>query len=328
VLQSTRAVPGVVDAAASFLTPVSGMGWNSTIETPELASLPERERTVWFNAVTPGFFRTYGTRLVAGRDFTAADRKGGVPVAVVNEAFVRAYVKKGTPLGRRFKADMGPNKKIEREIVGVVQDAAYRSLRDAKPPTVYVAFGQENAEFVTPNALAIRAAPGLRPMTLSRSVTDAIGRVDANLSLTFRPLREQVDDQLVRERLVALMSGFFGVLALAMAGVGLYGVTAYAVSCRRTEIGVRMALGADTSRVVRLVVGRVARLVAVGVIIGVGISLWAAKFAAALLYGLEPRDTLTIAGASVALAIVAALAAWLPARRAARIDPAEVLRSV
>ena len=209
-----------------------------------------------------------------------------------------------------------------------MHDAAYRSLRDAKPPTVYVPFGQVNDDFVTPNAIAVRAAGGGAPLALSRSLVEAIGRVDGSLALTFRSLRDQVDDLLVRERLVALMSGFFGVLALLMAGVGLYGVTAYAVSCRRTEIGVRMALGADAGRVMRLVIGRVARLVAVGVVIGVGISLWAARFAAALLYGLEPRDTVTLVGASAALAAVAALAAWLPARRAARIDPAQVLRSV
>jgi ABC-type antimicrobial peptide transport system permease subunit len=164
------------------------------------------------------------------------------------------------------------------------------------------------------------------PASLARSLVDAIGRVDRSLSLTFRPLREQVDAQLVRERLVAVLSAFFGLLALVMAGVGLYGVTAYAVSCRRTEIGVRMALGADAARVIRLVLGRVAWLVGGGVAIGVLISLWASRFVGSLLYGLEARDVTTLLCASLALALVASLAAWLPARRAARIDPAQVLR--
>ena len=147
------------------------------------------------------------------------------------------------------------------------------------------------------------------------------------MSLTFRPLAEQFDALFVRERLVAVLAAFFGGLALLMAAIGLYGVTAYAVSCRRTEIGVRMALGADAARVVRLVLSRVAWMAGAGVALGLVLSLWAARFVSSLLYGLEAGDTATLAGAATVLAMVAALAAWLPARRAARIDPAEVLRN-
>jgi predicted permease len=328
VVQAVRGVPGVDDAATSFLSPVGGMGWNSSISTPETVNLPERDRMVWFNGISPGYFRTYGTRFVAGREFTVHDGKGSAPVAIVTEAFVRTYIKKGSALGRTFTAEIGgPGKQIKVEIVGIVEDVAYRSLRDEKPPTAYLPFGQAD-DFVRPNVLAVRAAPGIAPASLAKSLVDAIGRVDRALSLTFRPLREQVDAQLVRERLVAVLSGFFGVLALVMAGVGLYGVTAYAVNCRRTEIGVRMALGADAARVIRLVLGRVAWLVGIGVATGLVLSVWASRFVASLLYGLEPRDVVTLAGASIALALVAGIAAWLPARRASRIDPAEVLRSV
>jgi putative ABC transport system permease protein len=213
------------------------------------------------------------------------------------------------------------------EIVGIVEDVAYRSLRDEKPPTAYLPFGQGD-DFVRPNVLAVRAARGIAPSSLAKSLVDAIAHVDGSLSLTFRPLREQVDAQLVRERLVAVLSAFFGVLALVMAGVGLYGVTAYAVNCRRTEIGVRMALGADAARVIRLVLGRVAWLVGLGVAVGIVLSLWASRFVGSLIYGLEPRDPVTLVSASLALAVVGGIAAWLPARRASRIDPAEVLRSV
>jgi ABC-type antimicrobial peptide transport system permease subunit len=249
-------------------------------------------------------------------------------VAIVNEAFVKQFIRKGPPLGRSFGADMGPNKTVTVEIVGVVEDAAYRSLRDAKPATVYLPFGQGSDDFVSPSVLAVRAASGTAPASLARSLVEAIGRVDGSLSLTFRPLKEQVDAQLVRERIVAVLSGFFGALALLMAGVGLYGVTAYAVSCRRTEIGVRMALGADAAQVVRLVLARLAWLVGAGVAVGIVLSLWASRFVSTLLYGLEPRDAGTLAGAALVLAVVAALAAWLPARRAAKIDPAEVLRAI
>src|SRR4029077_5281900 len=137
---------------------------------------------------------------------------------------------------------------------------------------------------------------------------------------------DQVNASLTQERLVALLSGFFGALALLLAGLGLYGVTSYTVTRRRAEIGIRMALGAAPSGIVRLVLARVTLLVAFGVAVGAAVSVWAARFVAALLYGLEPRDPVTLIGSSIALAAVGALAGWLPAHRASRIDPAQVLR--
>ncbi len=173
--------------------------------------------------------------------------------------------------------------------------------------------------------IGIRAASG-PPMNLARSLADALGRVDPRAGLTFRPLSEQVAGTLTQERLVARLSTFFGGLALLLAALGLYGVTSYAVSTRRTEIGIRMALGANPAGVVRLVLRRVALLVLIGVAAGAALSLWASRFVATLLYGLEPRDPSTFVGAAVLLGAIGLLAGWLPARRAARIDPTVVLR--
>jgi ABC-type antimicrobial peptide transport system permease subunit len=163
-------------------------------------------------------------------------------------------------------------------------------------------------------------------MQLARSVSAAIAGVNPDLALTFQTLAGQLDASLSQERLVATLAGFFGALALLLAGLGLYGVTTYAVVRRRAELGIRMALGAAPSGVVRLVLSRVAALVGLGVLIGTALSLWASKFVASLLYGLEPRDPATLVGAAVTLAVVAGIAGWLPAWRASRIDPAEVLR--
>ena len=174
-------------------------------------------------------------------------------------------------------------------------------------------------------ALGIKSASGA-PMTLVRSLADALGRVDPRAALTFRPLSDQVAGTLTQERLVARLSLFFGGLALLLAALGLYGVTSYAVSTRRTEIGIRMALGANPAGVVRLVLSRVATLVFIGVAVGAALSLWASRFVATLLYGLEPRDPATFIGAALLLGAVGLLAGWLPARRAARIDPTVVLR--
>jgi ABC-type antimicrobial peptide transport system permease subunit len=161
---------------------------------------------------------------------------------------------------------------------------------------------------------------------LTRSLTAALTAINPDLTWTFRPLTEQIDGSITQERLTAFLAGSFGALALLLAAIGLYGVTAYSVVRRRTELGIRMALGAMPASVVRLVLSRVARLVALGVIVGTAGSLWLSRFVAALLYGVEPRDPVTLVGAIVVLATVASLAGWIPAWRASRIDPAAVLR--
>jgi ABC-type antimicrobial peptide transport system permease subunit len=157
-------------------------------------------------------------------------------------------------------------------------------------------------------------------------VAAALTAVDSSLAITFRPLQDRIDASLTRERLVALLSGFFGALALLLAALGLYGVTSYAVTRRRTEIGIRMALGAEPAGVLRLVLVRVFMLVALGVIIGTALSVWSSQFIASLLYELQPRDGVTLVTAALTLTTVGAIAGWLPAHRASRIDPTQVLR--
>lgn len=212
------------------------------------------------------------------------------------------------------------------EIVGLVRDAVYESLRDAIPLTVYLHAAQ--AKQPGPGTtIAVRAASG-SPALLTRSVAAALTGVDGSVTLMFTPFGDTVRAATGQERVVAMLSGFFGGLALLLAGLGLYGVMSYAVSRRRTEIGIRMALGAGPSGAVRLVLSRVATLVGLGVVAGTGRSLWAAKFlsASSLVYGLRPRDPATLLTAAAVLSAIGALAGYLPARRASRIDPARVLR--
>jgi ABC-type antimicrobial peptide transport system permease subunit len=193
-------------------------------------------------------------------------------------------------------------------------------------PIVYVPLAQLPADETWPSAaLGVRAAGG-SPALLTRAVADALGRVDPRLTLTFRVFSEQLGASLMRERMVAALSGVFGGLALLLAAIGLYGATSYAASQRRTEIAVRMALGAEAAGVVRVVVARTLRLAVVGLLAGAALSLWGARFAGALLFGLEPRDAPTLLAAAATLAGTCLLASWLPARRAARVDPAQVLR--
>jgi len=213
------------------------------------------------------------------------------------------------------------------DVVGIVADATYLSLRDAVPPTMYIPLAQrpQGSGFFPFATLSVRAATG-SAAALTRSVGDAIARVDANTAVTFTPLKQQVDAALVQERIVAVLSGWFGLLALMLSMLGLYGITTYAVSRRRKEIGIRIAVGAAPARVVRLVLARVTVLVAIGGAIGAGASVWVSRFIATLLYGVDARDLATLTSSAVILAAVGALAGWIPAHRASRLDPAQILR--
>jgi len=327
--QAVAALPGVAHAGLSVITPVSGSAWNNRIEVPDGPSLSERERLSYFNAVSQDWFATFGTPFVAGRAFDDRDRTGGKPVVIVNETFARKFLPGQNALGHLVHEEGRPGEeRPPMEIVGLVRDAVYRSLREPVPPTMYIPLAQMDvsggfgASYVN---LTVRAAAGA-PAALTRSVLDAIVGIDRDLSLTVSLVADQVDASLTQERLLAMLAGFFGALALLLAGIGLYGVTSYAVSRRRAEIGIRMALGADRGGVVRLVLGRVAMLVGAGVLAGGGLSLWASRFAESLLFGLGPRDPATFVLAAAVLALVGAAAGWLPARRASRLDPAQVLR--
>ena len=250
---------------------------------------------------------------------------------MVDEALVRRLFPGrdmlGAPVAMTFRTGAGGDFPLGTyTITGIVADAKYRTLRAPMQPTIYMPITQRGDPLLVNYFYSrVRAARG-SPASLARGVAAALAGVNRDLTMTFRPLSAFVGDSLAQDRLVAMLSGFFGVLALLLAGLGLYGVTAYAVARRRTEIGIRMALGAPRSRVVRLVLARVVLLVGAGIGAGLACSLWASTLIASLLYSLPPRDPVTLAGAAVALTAVAALAGWLPAYRASRIDPAEVLR--
>ena len=315
------AAPGVRAAGLSVIAPITGSGWNDQIGTAD--GPPTAERRTYVNAVTPRWFETMGIRRLSGRDFDRSDRFGAPDVTIVNETFARKFLAGRPPIGQRITAG-GPRDRQEFEVVGVVSDAVYRSLREGVLPTMYL-------------PLAAQASPGSRiTLTLSTStaarstvdrlLADTLHGVDPGLTFSIRDFDQFIRGGLIQERLVAMLSGFFGGLALLIAAIGLYGVVAHAVDVRRTEIGVRIALGADRLGILVLVFRRVAVMLALGLAAGLGLSLWASRFVGALLFRLEPRDVTTFAGALTVLIAASALAAWIPARRASRIDPAQVLR--
>jgi predicted permease len=324
--QSALALPGVRSAALSVVTPVSGSAWGSGVQVVGEKELPEEKAGVNVNYVSPQWFATFHTTLIAGRDFTDRDVLSAPGVAIVNQTLVRQRFGGKNPIGRVLREPpwRAGDPARDYEIVGVAEDAVYRSLRDTIPATVYLPLTQ-NASLPSSITLSVRTAAAPGPLT--RPLTAALAGIDRNLSVTYRTLADQVDASLTQERLVAVLATFFGGLALLLAGIGLYGVASYSVNRRRTEMGIRMALGAQPTGVMRLVMRRVAVQVGIGIAAGALVSWWAARFVASLLYGLAPQDPLTIVLAVAVLAGVGALAGWFPARRASRIDPAVVLRS-
>ncbi len=331
LVDAAATVPGVESAAASDKTPFdrgNASGFVRVSGAPrEVASESISSRISY---ITPAWFATYGIPLRAGRVFDMHDRNGGMPVLIVNEAFVRKFFPAGNALGSAVTLALGQREEYTmgpRTVIGVVGDTIYSSLREASQAIVYLPLAQYDLP-IPPFAfinVTVRAAAG-SPSALAAGVKGALASVDKNLMVRSSTLDIHVNDSLRQERILALLTGSFAALGLLLAGLGLYGVTAYAVTRRRTEIGIRMALGAVQTTVVRLVVSRVARLVGIGVVAGTVASLWLSRFVASLLYGLEPGDPTTLLVAVVVLGAVGITAALLPAMRASRIDPAAVLR--
>jgi predicted permease len=333
LVAAVAAVPGVAHAGGSMATPIGTNNLLGFIDMPG-APPPQPEpgpvpfwnsRMTMLNHITPGWLATYGTAVIAGRDIDQRDTQGTLPVALVNEAYARKFLPNRNPIGEAVTLVESPPKTI----VGVVNDAVYISVRDGVRPTVYVPLAQREAggprQGTANFDISVRASTG-SPALLAPRVAAVLTAVDRNLTFTFRPMQDRVDASLTQERVVALLAGFFGALALLLAALGLYGVTSYAVTRRRAEIGIRMALGAEPVGILRLVLGRVFLLVAVGVFIGTAVSLLSSQFIASLLYDLHPGDAVTLVSAALTLTVVGAIAGWLPAYRASRIDPTEVLR--
>jgi putative ABC transport system permease protein len=333
--EAAAAVPGVRSASVSATRLLTGGGWNTDLVGVGDGPMSPSRPPLWLDATTPGWFETMGIPLRSGRDFDAGDRVGSAPVAIVNEAFVRQYLPGEQPFGQRvglgfdplgFNPVRGVGQRRRFEIIGIVGNAVYTSPRDGMQATMYVPIAQRKpSEFWETVLLTINAAPGRRA-AVERDLAVALTRVDPTVAFTFETFDRLVEATVTQERLIAMLSGFFGGLALLLAAVGLYGIVAHAVRARQTEIGLRMALGAAPSSIVRLVFQRVGILIAAGLALGLAGSLWAVRFVEVLLFHLQARDPVTFSGAAAVLVAVGVLAAWMPARRAARLDPATILR--
>jgi predicted permease len=320
-MERVQAVPGVTAAAEAFIVPMSGSGWNQNV----LIDGQEKEGIVNFNRVGEDYFRVMETPVLAGRTFGPEDRFGAAETAIVNESFAKKYFDGANPIGRRFQLVTnlgGPQPHYE--VVGLVKDTKYTDLREDFTPIGYFPAAQETdiGPFLD---LVLRTDLPLASVT--PSITRAVREVAPGATVAFDSVRTYVRDSLVTERLMATLSGFFGVLAMLIATIGLYGVMSYMVSRRRVEIGIRMALGAEPRTVVGMVLRESGRLLVIGVAVGVGLAVLMSRWAASLLYGLDRYDPMSFAIAVIGLGAVSVLAAWVPARRASRLAPTEALRA-
>ncbi|MGH9141338.1 MAG: ABC transporter permease [Vicinamibacterales bacterium] len=320
ITSKIAALPGVTSAARAFIVPVSGSGWNENIVI-DGRKYPDN---VNFNLVSGGYFLTMGTPLLAGRDFDARDRPGAEKSAIVTEQFANKFFPGQDPIGKAFQIDEPPDRpRTLNRIVGVVKDTKYTDLREAFTPLAYFAASQEDKPHPFLQVVMRSSAP---LTTITPAVTSVVTQSNSHIIVQFQTLPSLVRDSLLRERLMATLSGFFGVLAGLIATIGLYGVMSYTVARRRNEIGIRMALGAGRSDVVRMVMREAGLLLIAGVVIGTALAIAAARAAATLLFGLHPGDPATIAMAAGGLGLVAMLASYLPALRASRLQPTEALR--
>jgi putative ABC transport system permease protein len=313
-LQEIGSIPGVVSASLASNTPLSG-GWLT--DSVGISGQAPQFLSVHINVVTPRFFETMHTPIIAGRDFTDHDDAGAAPVAIVSEEFVRRFFPGGHPIGQHVTVGrMGDN-----QIVGIARDAIGNSLREPPPPTIYLAMYQRQTEFP---AFIVEASGSLAQV--ASSLRSELRSKMPGTAVQIHSLTAQVDAALVQERLMATLAAGLGVLALILAAVGLYGLLAYTTARRTSEIGIRIALGASRASVIRLVLDRALVLLVLGILLGIPIAVGSSRWIESMLFGLKDTDPSTILLAAGILLSAGLLAGYLPARRASRIEPIVALR--
>lgn len=323
MLAELQRVPGVAIAAAASQTPISGSWWNNEIFVDGFKPAKPDDAMSNFSSVSPGYFAALGTPLLLGRDFDRRETPTSPKSVIVNETWVKRFTPGRNPLGQRVGQRASANDIMYSEVIGVVKDARYGTMREPIPPTMYMAQTQDAQRIWS--TFVVRAAAG-SSAALAPQITQAIQRINQNAFITYRTFEAQIADSLVQERSLALLSGFFGALALLLASIGLYGMLAYTVNRRRAEIGIRIALGARPGRVVGLVLREVVWMIALGVLAGGLAAYYLASFVESLVYGMKPNDPATLAMAAGLLLTTGLLAGLIPARRAAATDPISTLR--
>jgi predicted permease len=324
LLRRFESIPGVRSATISAVSPISGAGAASFARVEGHQEKAEDRRYIFINWVAPRYFETVGTPFLAGRDFDFQD-EGRRRVAIINQAMARYFFSGASPIGKHVTLDRdwkGFGEDRPYEIIGVVGDAKYAEIREATPRTIYFNTFQEGQP-ASQFALRTSINPGAVASGVRRVVSEVLKTVPVVRVTT---LADQVDASIVIERLIATLSGLFGAVGSVLTAIGIYGLLAYTVARRINEIGVRMALGATRGDVLRMVLGDALGMVCVGLAIGAPIAFFGQRFASSLIQDLPANSATSIVFGAAVMTTVALLAAYVPARRAANVDPMEALR--
>ncbi|MBY0493232.1 MAG: ABC transporter permease [Cyanobacteria bacterium] len=316
------AIPGVTSVVATIVPVLAGDNWGNSLAVEGFDAGPDTNTNASFNAVGPGYFKTMGIALMTGREFTRADAIGTPKVAIVNQAFVKKF-NLDNPLGKRIGVGGGAGSKLAIEIVGVAQDAKYSDVKQAVPPQYFTPYRQEE-RLGYANFYIRTATP---PEQMLSTIPAMMRKLDASLPLSdIKTMEQQIRENVTQDRIISTLSLGFALLATILASIGLYGVLAYTVAQRTREFGLRMALGADGGTVRGMVMKQVAKMALVGGVIGMALAIGIGRVAKSLLFEMEGHDPMVLTVAAVTLALVALGAGFLPATRAAKIDPMNALR--
>ena len=319
VERDVGAIPGVRAVSAARVPVLAGNNWDNDVSVQGFARTPDTDVDAFFNAVGPGYFATMGVTLLSGREFTAADVMGAPRVAIVNEAFAKKFGLGANAVGKL----MGEGDSLNLAIVGLVKNSRYSGVKQEIRPVYVLPYKQDT----TVGLLTFYVRSTVPPQTLMPEIRAAIARIDRTLPIVgFMTMPQQIHDNVYLDRMISTLSAAFAALATLLAAIGLYGVLAYSVVQRTKEIGVRMALGANSSSIVAMVLRHVAVMTIVGAAIGAGAAYGIGRGAQSLLFGINGRDPLVMAAAAVLLALVAMAAGSLPAWRASKVDPVQALR--
>ncbi len=315
-----RSAPGVRSAAYATVPILAGDEWDSSTSVEGHKAADGEDMQAFMNALSPGYFEAMKIPILEGRDFQVADLKAHSKVAIVNRRFAEHFFKGGSALGKHLGQGTGPKTKLDIEIIGVVADSLYEGPREGVRRQVFVPnYGKNSAVFYVRTQSAAASAYSL--------VRNEVKRLDAAMPVySLKTLESQLDETLLTDRLIALLSAGFGLLATLLASIGLYGVMAFAVARRKKELGIRLALGAQPGLVIWLVMKEVLVLLAIGLAIGVPAAFGLGKYVSTQLYGIDSRDPGVATATVILLALVSAAAGLIPARRASRIDPILALR--
>jgi predicted permease len=320
---SLDAIPGVESSSLAVMPVLAGDEWDNSMAVEGYQPKPTETPDPHMQFISPDYFKTLNIPILLGRDFRMTDGREAPRVCIVNEKFARRFFKNGLAIGKHLGMGGDPGTKLDIEIIGVVQDTKYESMREEVPLEVYRPYNQMN--FVLGMFAYVRTAR--RPEQAFSSTRQVVNSLDPNLPLfNMKTLATQMEESLITERLVATLSSGFGLLATLLAAIGLYGVMAYIVAQRTREIGVRIALGASARDVIALVMQDVVLLTGIGISVGLPGAWSLTRMVRAQLYGIQPNDALTTAAATLGIAAVALLAGFVPAQRATRVDPMRALR--